>query len=296
LRASERAISEANRALASLEDEARRARSEARRHVERGASLERSLGAQREALGRLVAARAASGAPDVLRVALSGDDASDIARHLHYLGRISAAAARLIAEFRSGQSELDALKQAALERAARLAEIDAAQRRDRERIVAERGSRRRILDSVAAEIRRSRREIAVLRADEARLSRVIEEIGRVLAARPGAGYARPAVPDGAPTGNFSTARPSAHFPSSAGASPARSRVDRRALPRGSARSALAPGGRTRRCAGAGTWRGSGGSKRLHRRQGDLHPGGRRSAGACRGGWPGGVCGLDARLR
>src|SRR5258705_283103 len=86
--------------------------------------------------------------PATLRVALSGDDASDIARHLHYLGRVSAAAARLIAEFRSGQSELDALKQAALERAARLAEIDAAQRRDRERIVAERRSRRRILDSV----------------------------------------------------------------------------------------------------------------------------------------------------
>jgi septal ring factor EnvC (AmiA/AmiB activator) len=206
LRASERAISEANRMLAALELEARSARDEARRHAERGRALEVALATQREALARLVAARAAAGAPDALRVVLSGEDATDIARQLYYLGRVSAAAARLIGEFRGNQAELDTLKQTALARAARLGEIDSAQRRDRERVVAERRSRRQLLDSLAAEIRRSRREIAVLRADEARLARVIEEIGRLLAARPGAGFAPRPGPGQAVGSRFSALR------------------------------------------------------------------------------------------
>jgi septal ring factor EnvC (AmiA/AmiB activator) len=47
-----------------------------------------------------------------------------------------------------------------------------------------------VLDRAAAEIRRARKELRVAEADEKRLARVIEEIGKVLAARPGAGYGR----------------------------------------------------------------------------------------------------------
>jgi septal ring factor EnvC (AmiA/AmiB activator) len=40
-----------------------------------------------------------------------------------------------------------------------------------------------VLDRVAAEVRQSRKEIKVLRADERRLARLVEELGRVISAR-----------------------------------------------------------------------------------------------------------------
>src|SRR5437016_2452882 len=55
-----------------------------------------------------------------------------------------------------------------------------ARRADRQKIVAERRERRRVLERVAGEVRKSRKEIRVLRADEARLARLIERIGRIL--------------------------------------------------------------------------------------------------------------------
>ncbi|MCD6042652.1 MAG: peptidase, partial [Burkholderiales bacterium] len=52
-------------------------------------------------------------------------------------------------------------------------------RADRDRVLAERRERRGVLAAVGAEIRRNRKEIRVLRADEARLARLIEAIGRM---------------------------------------------------------------------------------------------------------------------
>jgi septal ring factor EnvC (AmiA/AmiB activator) len=45
-------------------------------------------------------------------------------------------------------------------------------------VLAERRARRLVLDRLAADIRKNRREIRVLRADEARLARLLEAIGR----------------------------------------------------------------------------------------------------------------------
>jgi septal ring factor EnvC (AmiA/AmiB activator) len=47
-----------------------------------------------------------------------------------------------------------------------------------------------VLEKIAAEMRAARREIQVAEADERRLARLIEEIGKVLTARPGAGMER----------------------------------------------------------------------------------------------------------
>ena len=116
--------------------------------------------------------------------------------------------------------ELEGLRRAARDEAAAVEAVDLERRAERERAAAERRERQKVMDKIAGELRRSRREMRVLQADETRLSRVIEEIGKVLAARPGAGHApRPAsppaprpspapAPDAAPVpaGAFSTLR------------------------------------------------------------------------------------------
>jgi septal ring factor EnvC (AmiA/AmiB activator) len=129
------------------------------------------------AIERMLVASAGAGAPDALRVALSGDEPADIGRRLYYLAGISAAAAALLAEQRAALAELERLAAEASRRAERLREIERASRADRDKLLAERRARQRLLQTVAADIRKNRKEIRVLRADEARLARLIEAIG-----------------------------------------------------------------------------------------------------------------------
>jgi murein hydrolase activator len=131
----------------------------------------------------MLLARQASGPPDALRVLLSGGDASQLARNLYYLAYVSRAAAELLASHRAGIAEFARLGREAEERRSRSLAVEQSSRADRARILAERRERRRVLERIAVEIRKSRKEIKVLRADESRLARLVEEIGRVIYAR-----------------------------------------------------------------------------------------------------------------
>ena len=195
LRDSERAISQANRRLAQLAAEERALRASSQRIAERRREQQKRLVAQRSALERMLAARAAAPAPDALRVALSGDDPSAIPRHLHYAAYVSQAAAQQLAAYRSGLDELDRLGREAEERRNRLRVVGEESRADRAKLIAQQRERKQVLARVASEVRSSRREMQVLRADEVRLSRLVEEIGRVrveLAPEPAAAAARTA--------------------------------------------------------------------------------------------------------
>ena len=168
----------------------------------RRGALERTLQAQQEALGRLLAARAlaglAGGAPDFVRIGLSGEDLSDAARKLHYLTYVTRDAARVIDSHRAGLAELAQLKAASEGKAGELAAIEARSRTEREQLLKERREHRRLLERIAGEIRSAKKRIQALVADETRLARLVEEIGKLLAAHPGAGYARASnVPDAA---------------------------------------------------------------------------------------------------
>lgn len=194
LRASETAISQAGRTLAALEADARAARAAIAQLATQRQSRERGLEEQQAALGRLLAARAfadlAGGAPAALRIALSGDEPAEAARKLHYLTYVSRASAQLIDGQRDGLAELARLRETSEAKARDLVGIEAGQRADRDRLLAERRERRLVLERVAVAVRSARKEIRVIEQDEKRLARVIEEIGKVLSTRPGAGYGR----------------------------------------------------------------------------------------------------------
>ena len=56
--------------------------------------------------------------------------------------------------------------------------IEQASRAERDKVLAERRERQRVLATLGADIRKNRREIQVLKADEARLARVVEALAR----------------------------------------------------------------------------------------------------------------------
>ena len=194
LRASETAVSAANRALQKQASEASELRAEVGRLSTRRGQQQLALEAREQALGRLLAARAvaqlAGGAPDFLRLALSGEDFADSARRLHYLAYVSRESAAVIEAQRAGLAELARLREASEARARDLAALEAEGRSTRDELLRERREQRRVFERVSAELRSARRQMKVLEADEARLARVVEEIGKLLAARPGAGYTR----------------------------------------------------------------------------------------------------------
>jgi septal ring factor EnvC (AmiA/AmiB activator) len=158
-------------------------RTESARLAERRRALEASLGERQAAIERMLLARYAGGPPDELRVALSGEDPAAISRHLQYSAYVSRAAAAMLAGYRAGIAELARLVAQAEQKRTRLRSVEQSSRADRERIVAERRQRQKVFERTAGEIRTSRREIKVLRADEARLARLVENLGRVIAGR-----------------------------------------------------------------------------------------------------------------
>ncbi len=200
LRASEVAVSAANRELKMQEAAARETRAAIGRLAARRSLQERALESQQDALGRLLAARVLSGgapastggAPDFVRLALSGEDLADTARRLHYLTYVSRDAARTIDTHRAGLAELARLKESSEEKANDLASLETQSRAGREQLLRDRREQQRVFERISGEIRSTKKKMQVLVADEARLSRLIEEIGKLLVARPGAGYRREA--------------------------------------------------------------------------------------------------------
>jgi murein hydrolase activator len=190
------AVSAANRALQAQEAAALEARAAIAQLAARRSLQERALESQQDALGRLLAARAVAatsgGTPDFVRLALSGEDLADTARRLHYLTYVSRDAARTVDTHRAGLAELARLKEASEDKARELAALETQSRTAREQLLRERREQQRVFERISGEIRSSKKKMQVLVADEARLSRLIEEIGKLLVTRPGAGYRREA--------------------------------------------------------------------------------------------------------
>ncbi|MBE0613314.1 MAG: peptidoglycan DD-metalloendopeptidase family protein [Burkholderiales bacterium] len=184
LRESERGVSEANRKLRNIGARQRAAHADLGRFAEQSSKLEAAIAAQQQELGQLLAVRQVSGHQDYLKLLLSGRDPNQTARELYYYGYISRAQADFIRSLRANLAALAQLADEARGKSAELAELEARQREGRKELLAQHKERRRVLAKLATQIRSQRREIKSLQRDEARLSRLVEELGKAIA--PGA--------------------------------------------------------------------------------------------------------------
>jgi len=103
---------------------------------------------------------------------------------LHYYSYVSRAQAEFIAELRSSLARLRELEIATRERNAEIAAIESARRTERAALIKQQAEHRRVLARVSSQLRTQRREVQHLERDESRLSRLVEELGRVIAATP----------------------------------------------------------------------------------------------------------------
>ena len=183
LRESDRATSEAHRALFELRQRRAALEAELSGIAERDAKTRAALADQQALAEKLLRLQYRQGAPDRLRLVLEGRDPEQAARHLQYYGYIQRARADLIGELRKKREELAGLEADARARHEELAQNESQQAEESRRLEKERAARAAVVKRLAGEISKSRREIGQLKRDETRLARLVDEITRALAAR-----------------------------------------------------------------------------------------------------------------
>ncbi|OFZ88061.1 MAG: hypothetical protein A2V78_10175 [Betaproteobacteria bacterium RBG_16_64_18] len=182
LRESERAISEANRALRELARKRTAARAELTSLGARQATVAAEIAARRERLGRLLTAHYLGGERSYLKLLVMGEDPNQVARELHYYGYISRAQAAFIQSLHADLERLRAIEALTRDKTTELSAIESEQRTERSQLLGQQVERRRVLDRVSAQLRDQRREVKSLERDQARLSRLVDRLTKVIAA------------------------------------------------------------------------------------------------------------------
>jgi septal ring factor EnvC (AmiA/AmiB activator) len=146
--------------------------------------LESRLNSQQTQLEKLVYRHYLEANPDSLRLLLNGDDPSQMTRDLYYLSIIGRARSQLLGEIDASLQRKQALAADTQERADEMAAIEAKQKEQHGKLVAQREQRKAMLESISAKISEQRREIGNLQRNEQQLSQLIEKLAKAIAAKP----------------------------------------------------------------------------------------------------------------
>jgi len=183
LKSSEQAISTLQREQLGLS----RQHEDLRRQMEALNRQENDLGQrlamQRQHLGNLLHSQYLRGAPDSLRLFLAGDDPNQISRDLYYLSVIARVRTAMLKEIDATLKEKQGLVTTTREQTSRLETVEEKQKAQREQLLAQRAEKAESLKRIATQIEAQRREVGALQRDEKRLSNLIEELSRMIAAQ-----------------------------------------------------------------------------------------------------------------
>lgn len=184
LQESERAISDASRSLHEL---ARQSRETNRRLAELQAASraqESRLKSQQSLLAQLLYQQYLGGRADPLKLLFNREDPNQIARQMHYYSHVSRARSELIGNLRLDLAQVQELARETAAKAAELQAIAAEQAAQRKRLEQEKRARGLVLTRISRDIQKQKREIGTLRRDENRLTRLIEQLGRIISRTP----------------------------------------------------------------------------------------------------------------
>ena len=183
LREAESAISTVNRRLHELAGENANLKAELAELDAQGQRLDRQGGAQQDQLARVLNRQFVGGDSEALKLLLSGHDPNQAARDRYFLTQLARAKAELIQRLRAAAEEKRRLAETVRERQAQLAAVERQQQENRAQLLERKKQRQTRLAAIADRLKAQRREIDSLRRDEQRMSRLIEGLIRIAAAR-----------------------------------------------------------------------------------------------------------------
>jgi septal ring factor EnvC (AmiA/AmiB activator) len=182
LKVSEKAISEVRRALHQLAREQQVLKVSLAGIEQRVLAQGADAARQQQLFDRLIRHQYMRGGNDSLRLILEGRDVAAVEREIHYYGYIAKLRAETIRRIRKSLADLALLQAQARGKQDELATNEQQQQRVKDTLEAERRERRKVLDRIAGNIEKSRREIGRLKRDEERLSKLVQQLGKALAA------------------------------------------------------------------------------------------------------------------
>jgi septal ring factor EnvC (AmiA/AmiB activator) len=205
LRDSEQAISAANRQLNKLAQEQDKAVEKLSRLRGQSEQLRRDIEIQQSQLENLLTRRyiAGSGQKEYLALLLNQQEPNQIARNLHYYSYLSRARSESIDALRANFQRLGSLALESQEKSAEIGKIQAKKTEYKKQLEQEKTEQARLLARISLQADQQRREIAKLKQDEERLTRLVEKLAKLLARK------------NRPNRSASAGRPSAPAPSSA---------------------------------------------------------------------------------
>jgi len=183
LKDSERSISHLQRELRELGEQKGELQGTLRELGQQSRSLEGQLAAQQAQLENLLYRQYLRGSPDSLQLLLNGDDPSQIARDLYYLGAVARARADLLAQLEATLKKKQALAASTRERATALAAVEEKQKDKHGKLVSQREQKKATLSKIAAQIAAQKKEVGALQRDEKRMTELIDRLSKLIAAR-----------------------------------------------------------------------------------------------------------------
>jgi septal ring factor EnvC (AmiA/AmiB activator) len=191
LKESERAISDASRSLRELAQNSRNVKQRLAGLRAASRDNETTLKAQQAVLAKLLYRQYLGGRSESLKLLLNGENPNQIARQMHYFSYISRAHAALITSLRANLARLRELAQEVEQQLAELTAIAARQAVQKQRLEQEKRARGKVLARIARDIKQQKRKIGTLKRDENRLTKLVEQLGRIIARTPSRQSASP---------------------------------------------------------------------------------------------------------
>jgi murein hydrolase activator len=181
LRASESAISIANRRLRELAAARAQAEGRIRDLQQRSRATLRNQSEQEQQRGLVLRAQFVTGRTSPWHRLFDGENPNQIGREQRYLEYVSVAQNRAIGELRSRLDELAALEDESRDRRKDLEAIAREESDSRAQLLRQQAVHKQALERASKQIRTQRESIAALERDERRLSGLIDQLSRVLA-------------------------------------------------------------------------------------------------------------------
>lgn len=176
----EAAISDVNRKLRDLAQQQSEAQGQLAQINTQRAGTVATIGSQQEALSRMLREQYLHGADDPYKLLFSGDNPNRIARDFEYLGYISRAQAVLLTQLHLSVAQMEDLSKQAAQRTQQLDAINVEQNSQRAELLKDQDARRATLAAISQKLAAQRAEAGNLERDDARLSRVVDELSKLI--------------------------------------------------------------------------------------------------------------------
>ncbi|MBI5660012.1 MAG: peptidoglycan DD-metalloendopeptidase family protein [Nitrosomonadales bacterium] len=202
LRESERAISDSNRRLADLAQQQRAAGLALGQMRLQARQLGADIQVQQVLLGKMLYRQYRGGKQEYFKLLLNSRDPNRVAREMRYYEYLARARATWLAAMRANLAQLHEITARTRQKSAEIAALHTEQKQQKNSLEKDKRARRQVLDKIAGQLKRQRREIGRLQRDENRLAQLVERLSRMLAQREGGGlFSNERLPDDRFDGN-----------------------------------------------------------------------------------------------